>query len=94
MYRLNFLWASLLLVAFVSPVWAQDESSASDVSVDTVADSSVVDPKHPRLEALKELKNVTLVKKNMVIKALLHLLHQLINSLKILSISHIILPPF
>ena len=59
MYRLNFLWASLLSVAFVSPAWAQDESSASDVSADVVADSSVVDSKHPRLEALKELKNVT-----------------------------------
>ncbi|MFW1858981.1 VacJ family lipoprotein [Acinetobacter defluvii] len=74
MHRLNFLWASMLCIGLTSNAFAQDASlnntltqadeSVEDIQTGSGADStvstdnSIVDSKHPRLDALKELKNV------------------------------------
>ncbi|AWL29951.1 VacJ family lipoprotein [Acinetobacter defluvii] len=67
MHRLNFLWASMLCIGLTSNAFAQDASlnntltqadeSVEDIQTGIEADSTV-DSKHPRLDALKELKNV------------------------------------
>lgn len=74
MHRLNFLWASMLCIGLTSNAFAQDASlnntlTQADESVENIqtesesdstasTDNSTVDSKHPRLDALKELKNV------------------------------------
>lgn len=67
MHRLNFFWASMLCIGLTSNAFAQDASlnntltqadeSVEDIQTGIEADSTV-DSKHPRLDALKELKNV------------------------------------
>lgn len=74
MHRLNFLWASMLCIGLTSNAFAQDASlnntlAQADENVENIqtqtesdstvaTDNSTVDSKHPRLDALKELKNV------------------------------------
>ena len=74
MHRLNFLWASMLCIGLTSNAFAQDASlnntlTQADESVENIqtqtesdstvaTDNSTVDSKHPRLDALKELKNI------------------------------------
>ncbi|OTG67278.1 MlaA family lipoprotein [Acinetobacter silvestris] len=63
MHRLNILWATLLTLGLTSQVSAQDALSSEDNSVQP-ADNALLERqslesvKHPRLEALKELKNI------------------------------------
>ena len=64
MHRLNILWVAMLTLGLTPQVFAQDTLPSKDnlVSSDdsTPLESSSSDSvKHPRLEALKELKNIT-----------------------------------
>ena len=72
MHRLNILWASMLTLGLSSQVLAQDTLSVKDnestTETNTIAESTIQSnatdnkaedvAKHPRLEALKELKNI------------------------------------
>ncbi|RYL29214.1 VacJ family lipoprotein [Acinetobacter piscicola] len=71
MHRFNFLWASMLCIGLTSTAFAQDASSESLVQESetttqttenteavTTAENSTIDSKHPRFDALKELKYV------------------------------------
>ncbi|OTG84649.1 VacJ family lipoprotein [Acinetobacter sp. ANC 4648] len=63
MHRLNILWATLLTLGLTSQVSAQDALPSEDSSVQTADNTllnnqSLESAKHPRLEALKELKNI------------------------------------
>ena len=71
MHRFNFLWASMLCIGLTSTAFAQDASSESLVQESetatqktenteavTTAVNSTIDSKHPRFDALKELKYV------------------------------------
>ena len=69
MHRFNFLWASMFSLAFAAPAFAQEESIISEAISDS-AENDAVEPiptdvvnttehnKHPRLDALKDLKNI------------------------------------
>ena len=71
MHRFNFLWASTLSLAVTVPAFAQEDVATSEtISVttenDAIATSSTIETdaitneqsKHPRLDALKDLKNI------------------------------------
>ncbi|WP_111859449.1 VacJ family lipoprotein [Acinetobacter sp. CFCC 10889] len=70
MHRFNFLWASLLSIGLTSTAFAQDASSESLIQESSNATQTIegneaitttensIDSKHPRLDALKELKYV------------------------------------
>jgi len=62
MHHFHYVWASLLSLGLISPVYANDsidtsESSATDNPKTSPAEK-IQTAQHPRLEALKELKNV------------------------------------
>ncbi|QOW47165.1 MULTISPECIES: VacJ family lipoprotein [Acinetobacter] len=70
MHRFNFLWASMLCIGLTSTAFAQDASSESLVQESEKAtqttenteavtiENATIDSKHPRFDALKELKYV------------------------------------
>lgn len=64
MHRFNFLWASMLSLAFATPVFAQADNTPSDSVNDSVGNdvtdptTIATSPKHPRLDALIDLKNI------------------------------------
>ncbi|CAB1209698.1 MlaA family lipoprotein [Acinetobacter bouvetii] len=58
----HYIWASFLSFGLISPVFANEstvnpEASAS-ANVETTSDETLQTTQHPRLEALKELKNI------------------------------------
>ena len=55
MQHSHYLWASLLSLGLVSPAFAESTDSVT-ITAESSEESAAV--KHPRLEALKELKNV------------------------------------
>lgn len=69
MHRFNFLWASMFSLAFAAPAFAQEDAIISEAISDS-AENDAVEPiqtdvvntiehnKHPRLDALKDLKNI------------------------------------
>ena len=62
MHHFHYVWAGLLSLGLISPVYANDsidtsESSATD-NLKTSPAEKIQTAQHPRLEALKELKNV------------------------------------
>ena len=62
MHHFHYVWAGLLSLGLISPVCANDsidtsESSATD-NLKTSPAEKIQTAQHPRLEALKELKNV------------------------------------
>lgn len=63
MHRLNILWVTMITLGLTSQVFAQDTLPSEDKPLtsndSTSLESSSLDSaKHPRLEALKELKNI------------------------------------
>ena len=65
MHRSSLIWVGMLSFGLSTPVFAQDESinnNTTDSAVPEMNESPVVetksDVKHPRLESLKELKNL------------------------------------
>ncbi|AMW77946.1 VacJ family lipoprotein [Acinetobacter sp. TGL-Y2] len=65
MHRSSLIWVGMLSFSLSTPVFAQDESinnNTTDSAVPKMNESPVVetksDVKHPRLESLKELKNL------------------------------------
>jgi phospholipid-binding lipoprotein MlaA len=62
MRHFHSVWASILSFGLIAPVFANDSLENSESSISTDSESStqqVRTAQHPRLEALKELKNVT-----------------------------------
>jgi len=63
MRHTRFFWASLFSFGLIAPVFANDSLDNSESSTPTDLESSstqqIQSVQHPRLEALKELKNVT-----------------------------------
>ncbi|MGE8560282.1 MAG: VacJ family lipoprotein [Acinetobacter sp.] len=62
MRHFHSVWASILSFGLIAPVFANDSLENSESSISTDSESStqqVRTVQHPRLEALKELKNVT-----------------------------------
>lgn len=61
MRHTSFLWASLCSLGFIAPAFAQEPSftdEASEITTGPTTDAATPS-KHPRLDALKELKYVT-----------------------------------
>ena len=58
MHHSHFIWASLLSVGVFSPAFANDSSESRTTAEATSSSEPVVTVQHPRLEALKELKNL------------------------------------
>lgn len=61
MRHFHYIWVSLLSVGLSSPVFAQDVASPSEPETTSELESTTAQPQpaqHPRIEALKELKNI------------------------------------
>ena len=63
MRHFHYVWASLLSFGLISPVFANDSINNSESPIteglETSSTQQIKSAQHPRLEALKELKNVT-----------------------------------
>ena len=63
MRHFHYVWASLLSFGLISPVFADDSINNSESPIteglETSSTQQIKSAQHPRLEALKELKNVT-----------------------------------
>ena len=63
MRHFHYVWASLLSFGLISPVVANDSMGNSELpaakGLETPSTQQIQGAQHPRLEALKELKNVT-----------------------------------
>jgi len=61
MRHFHYIWVSLLSVGLSSAVFAQDVASSSEPETTSELESTTAQPQpaqHPRIEALKELKNI------------------------------------